>query len=345
MTDYNHKLGPRPKPLGDPLTDQADQLKSDVAKWLRSAGTPLELSKVVLKETLSSTQDHLLDQLNSSLRGLAVVSALNQTHARGQHQRRWQTRTGDLALSAAIPIRRDHIAHLPKLPLWIALEVARELNLHAPANSRIWLKWPNDLVTQLVHSDQPFLKLGGILCQFVPLAKPDHDHDPDRDPEHDPDHSHDADQRPTQDLALAATNPIAGHVIMGVGINRLRSPNPIDTTADLQQLGIQLELAELRAITVKALIRACVNTGLISSNHPAQPANLAEHYNPKHLLSGHRVTLKDSRNGQLLSTGVCQGVDAGGALLIKDKHSSSTQRFLSGQLRLADSAETRSSSD
>ena len=324
MTDYNHKLGPRPKPLSDPLIDLADELKSDVAKWLRSAGIALELSKVVLKDTLSSTQDHVLNQLNSSLHGLAVVSALNQTQARGQHQRRWQTRSGDLALSAALPIRRDQIARLPELPLWIALEIASELNSTAPAHSRIWLKWPNDLVTQPINSDHPYLKLGGILCQFQPIAHPIQ----------------------TQDSTSTAANLIAGHVIMGVGINRLHQSAQAEPTADLEQAGIAIQLGELRAITLKALIRACVNTGLISATiNSAPPVSLAEHYNPKHLLSGHRVTLKDARNGHLLATGVCQGVDAGGALLILDDHTSSTQRFFSGQLRLADSAKLRFSSN
>lgn len=96
-------------------------------------------------EELGSTSSYLLECLNAQqLDEGYAVQAHYQTAGRGRYNRKWETRSGNLALSFYLNPQNDRSYH-PQLAFIIAVALAKTIesfNLLADLN----VKWPNDIL-------------------------------------------------------------------------------------------------------------------------------------------------------------------------------------------------------
>lgn len=128
-------------------------MPADQQHLLAALGT-LQPQCVLALERTASTNDIALNLAQQGVMS-ALIVARQQTRGRGQHGRQWQSRPGQLLLSALLPLARPLDGRL-------ALECGLQL-LHCPALAHLpdlQLKWANDLYS-------PQGKWGGILIEPV----------------------------------------------------------------------------------------------------------------------------------------------------------------------------------
>ena len=130
------------------------------SSWAAARPGPPWLEPEIL-ERVDSTNAHLA----RDPRAWRVVVAERQDQGRGRLGRTWQTTPGtSLAVSALVPAPAGHVGWVSLLT---GLAVARAVDEVASLPTS--LKWPNDV---LAPTDGE-RKLAGILCEWVPAARPD----------------------------------------------------------------------------------------------------------------------------------------------------------------------------
>ena len=115
--------------------------------------------RVEVVDETGSTNADLLARIDAGddIDGTVLISG-RQTSGRGRHARVWETPPGQLAISAAVRVRPEAIAHLGWLSLLTGLAVYDAVG--EVAGAELELKWPNDV---LVPGGG---KLSGILSEF-----------------------------------------------------------------------------------------------------------------------------------------------------------------------------------
>ena len=104
--------------------------------------------------TLSSTSTKAHELLRTHTPPFAV-HADQQTHGYGQLGKGWESKTGNLYLTLALPLA--DLAHPPQLlPLRAAIALSQWIEVKWQI--RVGLKWPNDLI-------YANCKLAGLLCE------------------------------------------------------------------------------------------------------------------------------------------------------------------------------------
>lgn len=125
-------------------------------------GREAGMSRMIILETVPSTNAYLKENPRLLEEQFLVVRALEQTAGRGRENRTWYSSAGrDIAFSMvflpAVPLDR-----VSAVTLYAGLALYRALEAELPG---LALKWPNDLLIQ----DK---KLCGILCELVPGPRP-----------------------------------------------------------------------------------------------------------------------------------------------------------------------------
>lgn len=146
------------------------------------------------------------------------ISACTQTQGRGRLGRKWASPEGQLFLS--VILRQVPLSWLPWIPLFAAFAVLKAL----PTRSLtpLWIKWPNDLVTEWMenssqgpHPGSFLKKWGGILCET------------------------------SASLTPGPRSQEQATVIVGIGVNRT-APDPRSLTLDVgQSIGLDACLPPL----------------------------------------------------------------------------------------------------
>ena len=114
--------------------------------------------KIETFELLASTQDAVRERLErgENVHGL-VVRALQQTGARGQRQRDWQSGPGGSYQTLAVKDLAPPVLNKPYAAIAIAVGLAQTLPEYG---IKVGVKWPNDL-----HYREK--KVAGILCEYI----------------------------------------------------------------------------------------------------------------------------------------------------------------------------------
>lgn len=258
--------------------------------------------RLEIARSLPSTNSELLTRLRGELAASAtrvdpwLLVAEQQTQGRGRMGRSWLSRPGrSLTFSLAFESARGDLAGL-SLAVGAALADALDPPLgqagcsladsdHGAAASipahacRLLLKWPNDLVLVRGPHPESVHKLGGVLIES---------------------------------LGMGARRI----VVVGVGLNVLPLP-PLDLAAAGPATAEAAALSELHAdatprgllwLAAPALLQAV--DAFMSMGFAAFAADFAR----RDLLAGHQVL----SSGALSVQGCAEGVDADGALLVRD---------------------------
>ena len=110
-------------------------------------------------ETLGSTNDEAARLLqNGAADHLHVIVAQEQTQGRGRLGRSWDSQNGNLFASLIVKPNCEQ-KNWPQLSFVIALAIAKTCDDVLPANKKICLKWPNDVLVD----DK---KIAGILLEM-----------------------------------------------------------------------------------------------------------------------------------------------------------------------------------
>lgn len=128
-------------------------------RTLEAALTETRWTRIEVVAETGSTNADLLARTDAGddVDGAVLISG-RQTSGRGRHARVWETPPGQLAISVAVRVHPEAVAHLGWLSLLTGLAVydaVREV-----AGAELELKWPNDV---LVPGGG---KLSGILSEF-----------------------------------------------------------------------------------------------------------------------------------------------------------------------------------
>ena len=119
---------------------------------------------VAVRDTVTSTNDEVVDLWRASSEQVVVLAANEQVAGRGRLQRAWSSPAGScVAMSIAVPLDvvRQSEVEVSAVPLYVGLCVMRALE---HVGFSVGIKWPNDLV--VVGAQGMLLKLGGILVQL-----------------------------------------------------------------------------------------------------------------------------------------------------------------------------------
>jgi BirA family biotin operon repressor/biotin-[acetyl-CoA-carboxylase] ligase len=114
----------------------------DVEDLRRAVGDQLIGHRIVLLEQTPSTNDVVAQMASASAEGL-VVFAEEQTAARGQYGRRWESAAGKGLWLSVLLRPRLGVSDSGRLTNFLALSVAAAITERAGLSSVI--KWPNDV--------------------------------------------------------------------------------------------------------------------------------------------------------------------------------------------------------
>lgn len=112
-------------------------------------------------ETIGSTNDVALDSARGGDPGKCWFIALAQTSGRGRHRRTWISPPGNLYATLLL-VDAAPIEITPQLGFVAGVALAHALRALVTENTRLKLKWPNDIVFDGA-------KLGGILLESTKL--------------------------------------------------------------------------------------------------------------------------------------------------------------------------------
>lgn len=260
------------------LHGAAEQLWVAAQQWCPA------LSIEVLPE-VDSTNTHLMKQGKDALRAgntlhPSVAVAWSQTAGRGRHGRLWQAQPGhSLTLSLGYPMRVDwSVPGTSALSLAAGVAVCEALTQAMPTLP-VQLKWPNDLWVG-------GRKLGGILIE----------------------------------VAHPTTPGVSSWLVLGLGLNLAGVPaNWAHERCDLHSLGVNTHPGAAMGWVVPALVQA------LQTFEQQGFAPFHARYDHFDALKGRGVRLWRSvtaehlhDDSQALAMGTALGVDALGALLVRD---------------------------
>ena len=130
---------------------------TEIQSLLAAHQVPVEEFNVIVEESLSSTNDYLMELVSKSatLMPKTAVLAETQTAGKGRQGRNWVSVKGNILLSVYRPFA-GKFEDLYGLSLAVGIAIARVLKAHGLAD--VQLKWPNDIYWQE-------RKMGGILIE------------------------------------------------------------------------------------------------------------------------------------------------------------------------------------
>jgi BirA family biotin operon repressor/biotin-[acetyl-CoA-carboxylase] ligase len=121
--------------------------------------TKSKIIAISIFDSIDSTNQYLLDQIQTGIQPGNVCLAEHQTSGRGRRGRHWHSPFGaNLYLSLLWEFSKDS-AEISGLSLATAIAVTRALKQYG-INTNIGLKWPNDVLWSK-------RKLGGVLLEMV----------------------------------------------------------------------------------------------------------------------------------------------------------------------------------
>jgi BirA family biotin operon repressor/biotin-[acetyl-CoA-carboxylase] ligase len=252
--------------------------------------------------TLRSTNDHAaVLRRRGDLYAPAVVLAARQTAGRGRGANTWFSAAGSLTVTFVVAENETFAPH--HLPLAAGL-AARNAAAELTANDDVQLKWPNDLVVPsaatggsglpLRRKPAPLRKLAGLLCERLDNID-----------------------------------------LVGIGLNVNRPATPIpkdirDRVIHLQQLRRNDADQPFDLTTVLVTLARHLHTTLVQQPDTPFPVFLRE-YDRHHALVGRTVTVRSPHEPPI--SGVCQGLDDTGRLLLRDGKTS--HRIIAGHVETA----------
>jgi BirA family transcriptional regulator, biotin operon repressor / biotin---[acetyl-CoA-carboxylase] ligase len=149
----DNKVGTLDRPRLDPVAIEG-KLAEIGCSWAR----------VVVRDTVTSTNDEVVDLWRAGTDQVVVLAANEQVAGRGRLERAWSSPAGTcVAMSVTIPLEvvSDSNVEVSAVPLYVGLCVQRALE---QVGFLAGIKWPNDIV--VFEADGTMLKLGGILVQL-----------------------------------------------------------------------------------------------------------------------------------------------------------------------------------
>jgi BirA family biotin operon repressor/biotin-[acetyl-CoA-carboxylase] ligase len=237
--------------------------------------------------TLRSTNDHAaVLRRRGDLFAPAVVLAARQTAGRGRGSNTWFSAGGSLTVTFVIAENETFAPH--HLPLAAGL-AARNAAAELTANDDVKLKWPNDLVVPVARTADSGLSLRG---KPAPLRK----------------------------LAGLLCERVDNIDLVGIGLNvnvpDARIPKDLrDRVIHLQHLRRIDTDQPFDLTTVLITLARHLHTTLVQQPETRFPAFLRE-YDRHHALVGRTVTVRSPHEPPI--SGVCQGLDETGRLLLRD---------------------------
>jgi BirA family biotin operon repressor/biotin-[acetyl-CoA-carboxylase] ligase len=258
--------------------------------------------------TLRSTNDHAaVLRKRGDLYAPAVVLAARQTAGRGRGDNTWFSAAGSLTVTFVIAENETFAPH--HLPLAAGL-AARNAAAELTANDDIQLKWPNDLVVPIADTARSGLPLRG---KHAPLRK----------------------------LAGLLCERLDNVDLVGIGLNVNVPAVPIppnlrDRVIHLQQLrrlpnsALGTRNSELDLTTVLITLARHLHATLVRQPDTSFAAFLRE-YDRHHALVGRTVTIRSPHEPPI--SGVCQGLDDTGRLLLRD--GKTVHRVIAGHVESA----------
>ena len=267
-----------------------------------------------IHESLPSTNERLMQAPEALPDGrLAVCLAEHQSAGRGRNGKTWHSPAGGgllLSVGAAAPKPPDG-------SLALALGVAIAEALESFVSDRVKLKWPNDLMTQ----DR---KLGGILVETTPgertLGGRTLGGRASRPPRR-------------RDAFVPRVLGAETRIVVGLGVNIRVSDEQRDRIASengLEPVGLS-DLNPSQAPERNALAAAMIAAiaGVLNAHPERGFDRWAKAWNQRDWLAGKPI---EAKCGAEVHAGVAAGVDASGALLLKQP--GGKRRILSAEIRL-----------
>ena len=255
--------------------------------------------KITRFDSCDSTNRLLLTAAESGAPSGSVFVAREQVAGRGRRGREWLAAPGDSLTFSLLWTFEPDPSRLTGLPLVVGLSVVRALSalsLGQASGVKLGLKWPNDLL--LARPDDSYAKVGGVLVESA--------------------------------LRSGANGLKELAVVIGVGLNCGDSAAIKQQVLD-QQVGSLAELW-LRPVSLERVLDAVLDQLVVDltlfGEQGFPPFSGA--WNAVDLWQNRLV--KICEQADVLHEGVCQGVDADGALCIKTV--SGTKRIVSGDVSL-----------
>ena len=250
-------------------------------------------------DSCDSTNRQLLNAAESGAAVGAVLVAREQTAGRGRRGREWVASPDQSLTFSLLWTFSPDPARLSGLSLAVGLAVVKALSgflspVHADV--RLGLKWPNDL---LIHrADGTYAKVGGMLIESA--------------------------------LRTAAEGGKELAVVIGIGLN-CGDAGAIRQRVIDQHVGSLSELCS-QGVTTDDLMPALLEQLSMSLAAFAQQgfAPVRDEWNAHHLWQNHCVQIREGET--TLHEGLCQGVDAEGALCIKTL--AGLERIVAGDVSL-----------
>lgn len=130
---------------------------SEIQNLLAAHNISVNEFKVIVEDTLSSTNDYLMSLISKSSEQMpkTAVLAETQTAGKGRQGRNWVSVRGNILLSVYRPFQCK-LEDLYGLSLVVGIAIARVLKANGLTD--VQLKWPNDIYWQE-------RKMGGILIE------------------------------------------------------------------------------------------------------------------------------------------------------------------------------------
>lgn len=143
-------------------------LDRDAIAAALSSATREQLSTLMVKDSVASTNQELLEHLHADQHGIAVLMAEQQTAGKGRHGKSWVSPYAEnIYLSLAYVTDRPAHYHLG-LSLPIGIAIVEALQNHC-GQSPLRLKWPNDVVIASEDASGRYQKLSGVLIELKSL--------------------------------------------------------------------------------------------------------------------------------------------------------------------------------
>ena len=245
---------------------------------------------------------HLLGQADQ-LPIWGSVLALSQTSGRGQLGRTWASPAGNIYAALRLPLLHPFTS-TAAAPAMGGLLASALQAMDFP----VWMKWPNDMIQQTETSPQGWCKVGGILLEERPC------------------------------LPGNSSTSSQSMLIAGVGLNLVSAPPEHLMRADRA-------MPAGRLISVKGEISVPLSPVLLwielvsriffcyADEMQSEGEHAWRNVSERHLACrGQRVLLVDGSEDQDRHTGILEGLDDSGGLVLRG-YNGSTQSFLSGSLR------------
>lgn len=255
--------------------------------------------KITRFDSCDSTNRLLLTAAEAGAPAGSVFVAREQLAGRGRRGREWLAAPGESLTFSLLWTFEPDPARLTGLPLVVGLSVVRALSalsIGHETDVKLGLKWPNDLL--LTRPDDSYAKVGGVLVESA--------------------------------LRSSANGIKELAAVIGIGLNCGDSAAIQQRVLD-QQVG-SLAALWLERISSEQLLSAVLDQLFIDLSLFGEQgfAAFSEAWNAVDLWRNRLV--KVCEQGDVLQEGVCQGVDADGALCLET--AAGIKRIVSGDVSL-----------